>query len=117
MIAAAVAAFEEIFTPPFRAVLLKTMGLTVLLLAVLWAIVEKLIVTFVHVPWGWLQTTINMLSGAGLVVGLVFLVTPVSFIVASLFFDEMAGHVEADIAGPAGRGAWTVEARLPRAAA
>lgn len=104
MIAAAIAAFEEIFSPPFRTVFWKTIGLTVLLLAVLWVIVEKLVVTFVHVPWAWLQTTIHVLSGVGLVVGVTFLVTPVSFLVAGLFFDELADHVETDVAGPAGRG-------------
>lgn len=104
MIAAAFAAAEQIFTPPFRTVFWKTIGLTVLLLAVLWAIVEKLIVAYVHLPWAWLQTTIHVLTGVGLVVGVAFLVTPVSFVVAGMFFDELADHVETDLAGPAGRG-------------
>ena len=104
MIGAAFAAAAEIFTPPFRHVLWKTIGLTFLLLAAVWAVIEKLVVTFVHVPWPWLATTIHIVTGLGLVVGIAFLVTPVSLVVAGFFFDELADHVEADVAGPVGRG-------------
>lgn len=100
----ALAAAEEIFTPAFRSVFWKVIGLTLLLLALLWAIIEKLVVTYVHLAWSWLATTIHVLTGVGLVVGIVFLVTPVCFVVAGLFFDELAEHVEIDMAGPAGRG-------------
>jgi CysZ protein len=37
---------------------------------------------------------LSFLSGAGLVIGLAFLITPVSFIVAGFFFDELAEAVE-----------------------
>lgn len=104
MIAAALAAAEQIFTRPFRIVFWKSIGLTFLLLALVWGLVEKLVVTYVHLPWAWLATTIHVLTGVGLVVGVTFLVTPVSFVVASFFFDELADHVEVEIAGPAGRG-------------
>ena len=105
MIRAAVAAVGEIFSPPFRAVLLKTLGLTILLLALLGIAAEKLVIAFIALPHAvWLATLLHVLAGLGLVVLLVVLVTPVSFVVAGLFFDELADHVEADIAGPAGRG-------------
>jgi len=105
MIAAAFAAAEEIFSPPFRAVFLKTLGLSVLLLALSGAAAEKLVVAYIALPHAaWLATLLHIVAGLGLVVGLAFLVTPVSFIVAGLFFDELAGHVESAIAGPAGRG-------------
>ena len=104
MIAAAFAAADQIFTRPFRLVFWKSIGLTLLLLAILWATIEKLIVSYVHLPWAWLATTVHVLTGVGLVVGVTFLVTPVSFVVAGFFFDELANHVEEDMAGPAGRG-------------
>ena len=104
MIAAALAAADQIFTRPFRLVFWKSIGLTLLLLAIVWAIIEKLVIAYVHLPWAWLATTIQVLTGVGLVVGVTFLVTPVSFVVAGFFFDELADHVEADIAGDAGRG-------------
>ena len=104
MIASALRAAEQIFSPPFRAVFWKSIGLTVLLLVGLWAALEKLVVTYVHVAYGWLATLIHVLAGVGLVVGIAFLVAPVSFVVAGFFFDELADHVEAEVAGPGGRG-------------
>ena len=47
MIAAAFAAAEEIFSPPFRSVLAKTLGLTLLLLVLLGIAAEKLVVVYV----------------------------------------------------------------------
>ncbi len=104
MIDAALAAAAQILSPPFRAVLWKTLALTLLLLGVLWIAAEKLVVAYVHLPYAWLATTIHVLAGLGLVVGVAFLVTPVAFLVAGFFFDELADHVEATIAGPEGRG-------------
>jgi CysZ protein len=104
MIAAAFVAADQIFTRPFRHVFWKSIGLTLLLLVSLWAVIERLVVTSVHLPWAWLATIVHILAGVGLIVGVAFLVTPVSFVVAGFFFDELADHVEADMAGPAGRG-------------
>ena len=41
MLDAALAAFRQIFTPPFRAVLFKSVGLTLALLALVWIAVES----------------------------------------------------------------------------
>lgn len=94
---AALASFVQIFTPPFRRVLFKTLAITFLLLIALFAGVEKLLVAFLILPYSWLATLITVLAGLGLAVGLAFAITPVSFIVAGLFFDELAEIVEADI--------------------
>jgi CysZ protein len=104
MIAAALASIEQIFTRPFRSVFWKSIGLTLLLLVALWAGIEKLVVTYVHLSYGWLATTIHVLAGLGLVVGITFLIPGVSFLVGSFFFDDLADHVESTIAGPDGRG-------------
>jgi CysZ protein len=104
MIAAALAAAEQIFTRPFRTVFWKSLGLTLLLLALLWGGIEKLVVLYVHLPYAWLATLVHVVAGFGLVVGVAFLVTPVSFIVAGFFFDELADHAEDAVAGPGGRG-------------
>ena len=104
MIDKAVAAAEQIFSTPFRAVFWKALGLTVLLLAVVAFALEKVVIAYVVLPYAWLATLIHLLAGVGLMVGLTFLVTPVTFVVAGLFFDELAEHVEMEIAGPAGRG-------------
>ena len=105
MIQAALAAAEQIFSPPFRSVFWKSLGLTVLLLALLGVAAGKLMLVYIALPHvAWLATTLHVVAGLGLVVGLAFLVTPASFVVAGLFFDQLADHVEAEIAGPAGRG-------------
>ena len=48
MIAAALSAFREILTPPFRAVLLKSLILTLVLLVALWLGFEKLVGLYVE---------------------------------------------------------------------
>lgn len=103
MIAAAFAAAADILSAPFRAVLVRTLGLTVLILALCGVGLEKLVLVYVLLPHAlWLATLIHVLAGLGLAVGLIFLITPVSFVVASFFFDQLAEHIEMD--GPLGRG-------------
>ena len=101
------AAAAQIFTPPFRKVLWKTLALTLALLALAWVGLEKLIVAMlalpIAAPYPWVTTVLTIIGGVGLVIGLAFLVTPVSFIVAGLFFDELAEHVEVEL-DPAGAG-------------
>ena len=82
----------------------KSIGLTLLLLTLCGIGLEKLVVAYVLLPHVWMATLVHVLAGFGLVVGLVLLVTPLSFLVAGFFFDELADHVEATIAGPGGRG-------------
>ncbi|MGH6678858.1 MAG: EI24 domain-containing protein, partial [Bradyrhizobium sp.] len=48
-------------------------------------------------PYTWLATALSVIVGLGVVVGLAFAITPVSFIVAGFFFDELAAIVEAEI--------------------
>ena len=107
MLDAATAAAAQIFTPPFRKVLWKTLALTLALLALAWVGLEKLIVALlalqIAAPYPWVTTVLTIIGGAGLVIGLAFLVTPVSFVVAGLFFDELAEHVEIEL-DPAGAG-------------
>ena len=104
MIDAAFAAAAEILSPPFRAVLAKTLGLTMLLLAFCAVGLEKLAMAYLVTPWHWASTALHVVTGLGLVVAVAVLVTPVAFVVAGFFFDELADHVERDLAGPAGRG-------------
>jgi CysZ protein len=90
MLDAAFAAARQILTLPFRAVLWKTLALTFALLALVWAFLHKLIVAGVGLAPPWAAASLTVLSGAGLVVGLAFLITPVSFLVAGYYFDELA---------------------------
>jgi CysZ protein len=90
MLDSALAAARQILTPPFRAVLWKTLALTLALLATIWAFLHKLIVAGVGLTHPWAAAPLSLLSGVGLLLGLAFLITPVSFLVAGYFFDELA---------------------------
>jgi CysZ protein len=94
MIDAATAALMQMFTPPFRAVLYKTLGVTLALLALVFVLLDKVIVHFIALPYTWANTLLSILTGVGLVVTLAFVVAPTSFVVAGFFFDELAEEVE-----------------------
>ena len=93
MLAAAIQAFRELFTPPFRAVLLKCVGFTIGLLALLIIVLEGLFSHFVQWP-DWIETTIEWMGGLALVVGSIFLIPPVTSLMAGLYLDDVAGQVE-----------------------
>jgi CysZ protein len=90
MLDAALDAARQILTPPFRAVLWKTLALTLALLAVIWAFLHSFIVAGVGLTHPWAAAPLSLLGGVGLFLGLAFLITPVSFLVAGYFFDELA---------------------------
>ncbi|MDI9848062.1 sulfate transporter family protein [Rhodoblastus sp. 17X3] len=106
MIDDAVASLRDMFTPPFRAVLGKSLGLTLALLAGLWLALERGAVWlttggeswFAGAPW--LKTFVEVAAALGLFVALIFLIAPVAMLVAGFFLDELAEHVEAKIYPP-----------------
>jgi CysZ protein len=77
----------------------------VALLALIWVGLEKLLTAWLVLPYPWLVTILSFLSGIGLIIGLAFLLTPASFVVAGLFLDELAEVVEGEVdpLGPKGR--------------
>ena len=97
MIHDAMSALAEIFTSAFRGVFLKVLGLTVALLVLATAGLHRGLLSFVHLSNPWLQTTVSLLAELGLIVGSIFLVAPISALVAGFFVDDLAGKVERDI--------------------
>jgi CysZ protein len=93
MLAAAGQAFQQLFTPPFRSVLWKCVGFTIGLLALLFIAIEWTFSHFVQGP-GWIETTIEWLGGLALVVGSIFLIPPVTSLIAGLYLDDIAAEVE-----------------------
>ncbi|MBV8848529.1 MAG: sulfate transporter family protein [Methylobacteriaceae bacterium] len=96
----ALAAFRQIFAPPFRAVFIKTLGLTILLLALIGFGLDRLVLHFVDVQTPWVATLLSIITGLGLFIGLAFLLAPTSSLVAGLFLDELAEIVEREIYPP-----------------
>ena len=131
MIDAAIKALEQMVSPPFRTVLLKSAGLAVLFLLVLGVALDWLLIWLSGAGGQWLETTLGSAAhwpvavlnwalaialGLGAVVGVIFLMPAVTSLVAGFFSDEIADLVErtyypADphgLALPAGRA--TIEA-------
>jgi len=105
MFDAALAALREIFSPPFRTVLFKSLGMTFVLLALAWAGLDRLALSYALVSHPWLQLALAYATGVGLFILLAFFIGPISVIVAGLFLDDLADEVEADLYpdGPRGR--------------
>ncbi|MDH6231225.1 CysZ protein [Mesorhizobium soli] len=102
---AARAAAGRLFSPEFRAVFLKTLGITLLALVASWFGLYKLF-DVLALPWidallpgfpawaGWLGLIAAIFAGVGLALGLALLIAPVTALVAGLFLDDIAEVVE-----------------------
>ena len=99
------AALTELFSPAFRAVFMKSLGLTIAALIILWLLLHGLFDAFA-LPWmasfwpglpswtDWLGVAAAIVAGLGLAIGLAFLIGPVAAIIAGFFIDDVADAVE-----------------------
>jgi uncharacterized protein involved in cysteine biosynthesis len=106
MLDAAVKALSQMFSPPFRTVLLKSVGLALVLLIVLGIVLYQLLAWLIVVNGGTIEGVIGhtavaalawilaIVTGFGLAAGGVFLMPAVTALVASFFVDEIAALVE-----------------------
>lgn len=104
MFDAALAALREIISPPFRAVLLKSLGMTLVFLVLAWVGLDKLALSYAVVSHPWLQTAVVYATGVGLFFLLAYFLGPISVIVSGLFLDDLADVVETDLYPPERRG-------------
>lgn len=99
------AAIALLPTREFRVILLKTVGLTLLMLAALWLVLKQTLGWLASAWLGdwlpelphwasWLGMVGAILFGLGLALGLALLVGPASALVAGLFQDDLAEAVE-----------------------
>ncbi len=94
MTAAFFKAFGQLFTPGFQWILLKSIALTIgLFMLALWGLRTGLD-AFDIFPWGWLETTVDIIAGLGVIAGMVFLIGPITALFAGLFLDRIAEQVE-----------------------
>jgi CysZ protein len=109
MFSAAAKALAQMFTPPFRAVLLKSIGLAILVLIIFGIGLHRLLGWLAGIgevylegvagqgmatPLHALLWVLAIMAGFGLVAGAVFLMPAVTSFVASFFSDEIAAEVE-----------------------
>ena len=109
MLDAAVKALSQILSPPMRSILWRSIGLALVLITLLAFGLQRLLSWFATSGEIWLdgmlgpsfETSINVLAwivsiiaGLGVVFGAVFLMPVITSLVASVFVDEVADHVE-----------------------
>jgi CysZ protein len=109
MIGAAVKALAQMFSPPFRWMLLKSAGLALVLIVLIaiglhrlllwlatagadWA--ETVFGVSAHTPLSILIWIVSVAAGLGIIVGSVFLMPAVTALVGSFFVDDIALEVE-----------------------
>jgi CysZ protein len=120
MLDAAAQALTQMFSPPFRAVLLKSIGLALILIIILgiglhhllaWlagageGFAENALGPGAHAPLSVMAFILTIAASLGVIVGSVFLMPAVTALVASFFVDDIALEVERSRYphGPAGK--------------
>lgn len=105
MLTAAFRALGDLTSPDFRSILWKAIGLALLLFGGIMVGVQLLFYFLQFVPWPWLETTLAIGTGLGLIVAFFFLMSPVTAMFAGLYLDTVAEKVERKHypQGPAGR--------------
>lgn len=94
MLKSAFRAFGDLFSPEFRSVLFKALGLTIALFIAVLVIAELLIASFTHFSWPWADRLVEVGTGLALLVAFFFLMSPVTAAFAGLFLDRIAEKVE-----------------------
>ncbi len=109
MLDAAVKAISQILSPPMRTILWRSIGLALVVITVLAIGLQRALSWFAESGEVWAEamlgpgfhTTLNVLSwiisiaaGLGVVLGGIFLMPAVTSLIASVFVDDVAEHVE-----------------------
>lgn len=94
MLKSAFKAFGDLFSPEFRSVLFKALGLTIALFIGVLIITEVLIASFTHFSWPWADRLVEVGTGLALLFAFFFLMSPVTAAFAGLFLDQIAEKVE-----------------------
>jgi len=104
MLRDAFAAFAETFSPDYRRVLLRSIGFAIGLLVALGVGAHYALTYFVALDLRWAQITLDIVAAFGIFIAAIFLVPPVTSLIAGLFLDDVAAQVERGFTGePEGR--------------
>ena len=95
----AYAALRQVLSPELRGLFWRSLGLTLLLLGLLWYGLSWLLGTFVaahpvSTDYPFINSVLVFLAGAGLLIGLLYVLPVTSALVAGFFLDEAALAVE-----------------------
>jgi CysZ protein len=97
MFADVFASFNLIFSPAFRWVMWKSLGLTAAILVLAGVGLDRLALSLIHVGPSWLRAAMSVVVALGLIAGMIFLATPTILFVASFFLDDISAMVEREI--------------------
>lgn len=95
MFISAYRALGDLFSPAFRSVLFKALGLTLALFIAVLIAVEILLVSLTQFSWPWADWVLGVGTGIALLIAFFFLMSPVMAAFAGLFLDQVAEKVEA----------------------
>lgn len=87
-------AVGDLFSPEFRSVLFKALGLTLALFVAVLILAEFVLVTLTNFSWPWAEELLGVGLGVALFVAFFFLMGPVTAAFAGLFLDRIAELVE-----------------------
>jgi CysZ protein len=93
MIDDVIQAFAQTFSPPLRRILLKSVGLAILLLIVLGVILQTVVARLSSLPQPF-EMALAIVTGLGIIAGAIYLMGPISSLIAALFVDQVAEEVE-----------------------
>ena len=111
MIDAALKALAQLFTRPLRAVLIKAIGLSLLLIVIIGIVLNRVFSALAtsgatwaeqtagvapHAAWASLAWVLSIMASLGIITGALFLMPAVTAFVGSFFVDEVAEAVERD---------------------
>lgn len=99
MLRDAFAAFAETFSPDYRRVLLRSVGFAVGLLVALGIGAHYALTYFVALDLRWAEITLDIVAAFGIFIAAIFLVPPVTSLIAGLFLDDVAAQVERGFPG------------------
>lgn len=94
MFSLAYKAFSETFSPPFRKVLWRSLGMTLVLMIILGAGGYYGIQEIPALSYDWANWLVEIVAAAFLVIALFFLAMPVTTLFAGLYLEEVAAVVE-----------------------
>lgn len=109
MLDAAVSALSQILSPPMRSILWRSIGLALVLVVVLAVGLQRLLSWLATAGEGWAEAMlgpsfqtpldifawfVSIAAGLGVLLGAIFLMPAITSLVASVFVDEVADHVE-----------------------
>jgi uncharacterized protein involved in cysteine biosynthesis len=109
MFDAAIKALQQMFSPPFRSVLIKSVLLALVMIALIGVGLHKLLSWLTqsgstwaegslgaasHDPLAWIVWFVSIATSLGIIIGGVFLMPAVTAFVGSFFVDEVAERVE-----------------------